>query len=209
LPFVSIDGIDGSGKTTQVRLLCSALEAEGKNVVRTKEPDGGRLGFEVRAMLTKENRSLSRIEELLLVSASRYDHVRSVVRPALKAGDWVVSDRFVDSTFAFQAYGDDGLTALFKTVTSLIVDDSFPDFTFILDLPEDAAVIRRDGRYGGGADPSEATRDFGTIRAGFLEAARLSPNRCHVVNAGGKENDVAARIWEKVQPNLGHGYSPN
>jgi dTMP kinase len=202
LPFVSIEGIDGSGKTTQVQFLCSALEATGKNVVRTKEPDGGRLGLEVRAMLTKENRSLSRIEELLLVNASRYDHVRSVIRPALKAGDWVISDRFVDSTFAFQAYGDDSLTALFKTVTALVVNDSLPDFTFILDLPEDEAMTRRRGRPGAGTDPTEAIRNFRTIRAGFLEAARLAPNRCHVVDARSEETEVAARIWQVLKPIL-------
>jgi dTMP kinase len=202
LPFVSIEGIDGSGKTTQVRLLCSALEAVGKNVVRTKEPDGGRLGAEVRAMLTKKNRPLSRIEELLLVSASRYDHVRSVIRPALKAGSWVVSDRFVDSTFAFQAYGDDGVTALFKTVTSAVVDRIFPDFTFILDLPEGDAVTRRGSRSGAGTDPSESRRDFRTVRAGFLEVARLVPHRCHVVDASEREHEVAARIWEMLQLNL-------
>jgi dTMP kinase len=202
LPFVSIEGIDGSGKSTQAQRLVAALEAAGRRVVRTKEPDGGRLGMEVRAMLTKEDRSLSRVEELLLVSASRYDHVRSIIRPALQAADWVVSDRFVDSTFAFQAYGCEQLKALFEAVTSIVVDGTFPNFTFILDLPEDEAIARRGDRPQPDADPSEARRDFRIIRAGLLEAARLWPDRCHVLDARRGEDEVAAGIWGVLRPEL-------
>ena len=98
-------------------------------------------------MLTKRDRSLSPVEELLLVSAARYDHVRSIIQPALKAGVWVVSDRFVNSAFAFQAYGCERLRGLFEAVTSIVVNGTFPNFTFILDLPEDEAIARR-GRRG-------------------------------------------------------------
>jgi dTMP kinase len=201
LPFVSIEGIDGSGKSTQARRLSAALEAAGKKVILTKEPDGGRLGLEVRAILTKQ-RSLSRVEELLLVSASRYDHVRSVIRPALKDGNWVVSDRFLDSTFAFQAYGSDRLNRLFDAVSSIVVDGTFPDFTFILDLPADEALARRINRSGLVTDPSEGSRDFQTIRAGLLEALRLWPHRCHLIDARESEDEVAARLWRLLQPAL-------
>ncbi|MBY3033683.1 dTMP kinase [Rhizobium leguminosarum] len=105
MPFVSIEGIDGSGKSVQVKRLVERLRAEGRSVVQTKEPDGGWLGKEIRAILTQGDRQLERVEELLLVNAARYDHVQSVIRPALVRGNWVVSDRYFDSTYALQVFG--------------------------------------------------------------------------------------------------------
>lgn len=90
MPFISIEGIDGSGKTEQVRLLVERLRNAGQTVLQTKEPDGGHLGAEVRAILTRPNRKLAAAEQLLLVSAARFDHVRSVIRPALAKGKWRV-----------------------------------------------------------------------------------------------------------------------
>ncbi|MDX1121822.1 dTMP kinase [Sinorhizobium medicae] len=203
MPFVSIDGIDGSGKTLQVRHLVERLRAEGRTVVQTKEPDGGRLGKEIRTILTRTERQLERVEELLLINAARYDHVRSVIRPALAAGDWVVSDRYFDSTYALQVFGAaDELGPLFDAVLRTVVGDTRPDATIILDLPANKAAARRKIRKDGPSDPAEATRDFAQIAAGFRSAAAQDPGRCHIVNADRPEEIVRADIWAKIAPLL-------
>jgi dTMP kinase len=203
LPFVSIDGIDGSGKSVQVKRLAERLRAEGKNVVQTKEPDGGRLGEEIRAILTRTDRRLESVEELLLVNAARYDHVRSVIRPALAAGDWVVSDRYFDSTYALQVFGAaDDLGTLFDAVMRTVVGDTRPDATIILDLPADKAAARREIRKDGLSDPAELTRDFAQIAAGFRSAAARDPDRCHIVKADCTEEEVQADIWSRIAPLL-------
>jgi dTMP kinase len=102
MPFVSFEGVDGGGKTTQLRLLGDWLDERGETVTCTREPGGGSLGMAVRDIFTAPGRALplSPTEELLLINAARYDHVRSVIRPALARGEWVLTDRFMDSTCA-------------------------------------------------------------------------------------------------------------
>ncbi len=196
MPFVSIEGIDGSGKTVQVRLLVERLRSNGLTVLQTKEPDGGQLGAEVRAILTRPGRQLSPAEQLLLVSAARFDHVRSVIRPALTNGQWVVSDRFIDSTYAFQvAVSDADLHQLFRATHDVVVESTLPDLTIILDLPLEVARGRRGLRSDGVLDPAEATRNFAAIREGLLAVAREAPRRCHVVDANQTPDAVAQDVW--------------
>lgn len=203
MPLISIDGIDGSGKTVQVENLVHRLRGEGKTVVQTKEPDGGHLGKEIRTILTRTGRELARVEELLLINAARYDHVRSVIRPALAAGHWVVSDRYFDSTYALQVFGArDDLSSLFDTVMQAVVGDTRPEATFILDLPEDKAVGRRRNRKDGPADPAESRRDFEQIAEGFCTVATQDPERCHLINADRAEEEVHADIWARICPLL-------
>ncbi|KQQ44710.1 thymidylate kinase [Duganella sp. Leaf126] len=200
MPFISIEGIDGSGKTNQVRMLVERLKSLGEDVLQTKEPDGGHLGAEVRAILTCPDRQLAPAEQLLLVSAARFDHVRSVIRPALTNGKWVISDRFIDSTYAFQvAVSDDDLYQLFRSTREIVVGTTLPDLTIILDLPLDVAFGRRELRRDGVLDPAEAMRDFAAIREGLLTVAREDTKRCHVINANQTLNAVAQDIWCIVQ----------
>jgi dTMP kinase len=199
LPFISVDGIDGSGKTLQVERLVHRLRGEGKTVLQTKEPDGGHLGKEIRAILTRGNRRLTRIEELLLVNAARYDHVRSVIRPALTAGHWVVSDRFLDSTYALQVFGaKNDLSSLFSAITQTVIEETLPDATFILDLPEGEAESRRRSRQTDQIDPAESLRDFAQRREGFRVAARKAPGRCHIVSANRSADEVHDEIWTRT-----------
>lgn len=203
MPFVSVDGIDGSGKTVQVERLVARLRGEGRTVVQTKEPDGGRLGKEIRSILTQPRRQLTRVEELLLINAARYDHVRSVIRPALVAGYWVVSDRFLDSTYALQVFGArDDLGPVFDAIVRVVVGDTRPDATVILDLPAERAAGRRENREDGAVDPAEARRDFVQIAAGFRSAATQDPRRCHIVNADRPVEEVHADIWARIGPFL-------
>ncbi|MBV5634620.1 dTMP kinase [Pseudomonas aeruginosa] len=201
--FVSIEGIDGSGKTEQVKLLVEHLRNTGRTVLQTKEPDGGHLGTEVRAILTNPDRQLTPTEQLLLVSAARFDHVRSVIRPALASGQWVISDRFIDSTYAFQvAVSDADLRQLFRSTCDIVVGSTLPDLTIILDLPLEVARGRRDQRRDGVLDPAEATRDFAVIREALIAMARQEPERCHVIDADQPSDAVARDIWRLVEPFL-------
>lgn len=203
MPFVSFEGIDGSGKSTQARLLADWLTARGEPVKLTKEPDGGRLGPAVRAMLVDSRNAgaLSAVEELLLISAARYDHVRSVIAPALAEGVWVISDRFFDSTFAIQMFETGLEPALFEIVTRAAVGGVAPDLTFILDLPPDLARQRRNERAGlKAADPAEDYRDFARIRRGLQAVAQQSPHRCKLIDASvSDEGRVAAAVRAVVE----------
>lgn len=203
VPFISVEGVDGSGKTEQVRRLVEHLNSAGLKVLQTKEPDGGHLGAEVRAMLTRSGRVLDAVEQLLLVSAARFDHVRSVIRPALEQGQWVVSDRFIDSTYAFQvAASKMSLHAMFRVVGEAVVGATYPKLTIILDLPLEVAQGRRTLRCDGVEDPAEGTRDFAAIRNGLLELAKEDPERCRLINADQPADAVAKDIWKLVEPLL-------
>lgn len=201
MAFVTFEGIDGSGKTTQAKRLVAELRERGVQVVATKEPDGGHIGKEIRAILVKQRElRLDAYEEALLVSAARYDHVRSVIRPALDAGLWVVCDRFIDSTFAFQTFENSVSQSFFDVVSSHIVGTTLPDFTFILDIDADAALRRRaENTAARASDPAEAHRNFGRIRRGLLEAARRDPQRCHVIDATGSEEWITAQILDVLR----------
>ncbi|CDX21305.1 Thymidylate kinase [Mesorhizobium plurifarium] len=200
MPFVSIEGIDGSGKTLQAEFLAASLRARNLKVLRTKEPDGGWIGLGVRSILTAERPSpLSPQEEMLLISAARFNHVRGVIRPALVAGNWVVTDRFVDSTFAFQVYQTGVSERAFEEITAEVVGNTMPNFTFILDIDADTAVRRRNARGGKpGDDPAEATRNFARIRNGYLEMARRAPRRCYIIDATATPSVVADRIMSII-----------
>lgn len=203
MQFISIEGIDGSGKTEQVKLLVERLRNTGRTVLQTKEPDGGHLGSEVRAILTRADRQLTPTEQLLLVSAARFDHVQSVIRPALDSGHWVVSDRFIDSTYAFQvAVSDVDLNRLFQSTCDIVVGATLPDLTFILDLSLEVACARRNQRRDGVQDPAEATRNFAAIRKALITTARQNPKRCHVIDADQPPEAVARDIWRLVEPLL-------
>jgi dTMP kinase len=200
MPFVSIEGIDGSGKTTQTEFLDATLRSRGLNVLRTKEPDGGWIGAEVRSILVKDRDApLSPQEEMLLVFAARYNHVHQVIRPILEAGGWVVTDRFADSTFAFQVFETGVSEAAFDAIRTEVLGETIPDFTFILDIDPATAVNRRGIRGGKkDVDPAEATRNFERIRNGLLEVARREPVRCHVIDATAPPQRVADMIIAKI-----------
>jgi dTMP kinase len=161
------------------------------------------LGAEVRAILTRPNRRLAPAEQLLLVSAARFDHVHSVIRPALLDSQWVVSDRFIDSTYAFQvAVSDVDLHEMFRSIRDIVVGATHPDLTIILDLPLEVALGRRRQRRDGIADPAEDTRDFAAIRNALVALAHQEPGRCHVIDANRSLSAVARDIWRLVEPLL-------
>jgi dTMP kinase len=191
--FITLEGGEGAGKSTQAKLLAEALTARGLAVLRTREP-GGAPGAEVlRDLLLGGKVPWSPAAETLLHFAARAEHVERTIRPALEAGMWVVCDRFYDSTMAYQGYGLGADRATIAALTGLV--GAHPDLTIVLDVSEDVAVARQLKR-GMDADRYERLDAFfhRRVRQGFREIAAAAPERCVVVGADGAAPEVNAAI---------------
>jgi dTMP kinase len=204
--FITLEGPDGAGKSTQARLLAAALEAAGHRVVLTREPGGAPGAEAIRQLLVQgEPGRWSAMTELLLFTAARRDHLERTLAPALAAGAVVVCDRFVDSTRAYQSAGRDGGVGR-DAVDALhrLCIGRDPDLTLILDLDPAAAGARGAAR-GGGEDRFER---FGLdfqhrLRAAFADIAAAEPTRCAVIDAAGDVADVSARVRAAVAARTG------
>ena len=197
--FISFEGIDGVGKSTQADLMQSYLAAKGLEVTRTLEPGGSDLGVEIRHLLLHRKGEVSVRSEALLYAADRAHHVASVIRPALAKGQIVISDRFLDSSVAYQGAGRELDLTEVRNLSLWAVDNLLPDLTVLLDLDAAAASIRRGTT---GAEPdrleSEKISFFEAARNTYLELAKNEPNRFHVVDASQDPNS----IWKQIQPRL-------
>ncbi|MCQ2388257.1 MAG: dTMP kinase [Kiritimatiellae bacterium] len=198
--FITFEGGEACGKSTQIRRFADALRAEGREVLLTREPGGTRLSELVRGLL-KDEREDPPVDraELLLFLAARAQLVKNVIRPALAKGVWVVSDRFCDSTFAYQGYGRGMPLDAIRLMNAFATEDLKPDLTFLLDVPPETARARRAGREAAtatAADRIEAAGDafHARLRTGFLEMAAAEPDRIRVVDASGDVDDVARKI---------------
>jgi dTMP kinase len=195
--FITLEGGEGAGKSTQVGLLADALTARGLPVLRTREP-GGAPGAEVlRGLLLGGEVAWSAPAETLLHFAARAEHVERTIRPALEAGMWVVCDRFYDSTMAYQGYGLGADRATIATLTGLV--GVHPDLTIVLDVSEKVAVERQLQR-GMDAERYERLDAFfhRRVNAAFREIAAGAPQRCVVVSADGAESEVQAACLAAV-----------
>jgi dTMP kinase len=199
--FVTFEGLDGSGKSTQARRLAAHLRATGREVVETREPGGSRGAEEIRALLVSgETGRWSPETECLLFTAARRDHLERTIAPALDRGATVVCDRFADSTRVYQGVARADLRGVVDALHALMIGRE-PDLTLILDLDPAEAVARGAAR-GGSEDRFERLGpDFqARLRAGFLALAAEFPDRCRVVPAGGDPEAVAARVAALVAP---------
>jgi dTMP kinase len=209
--FITIEGGEGTGKSTQVRLLAKGLETAGVDVVVTREPGGSPGAEEIRTLLvTGATGRWSPMTEALLHYAARYDHLEKTVLPALEAGRWVISDRFADSTMAYQGYGH-GLGR--KTVNALhrlVVGDFAPDLTLILDMPVELGLSRA-GHRAGGEDRYErmGTAFHERLREGFMDIAARDLRRCVTITATGTIEQVQTVLREIVHEILGVDLSPS
>jgi dTMP kinase len=197
--FISFEGIDGVGKSTQADLMQSYLAAKGLEVTRTLEPGGSDLGVEIRHLLLHRKGEVSVRSEALLYAADRAHHVASVIRPALAKGHIVISDRFLDSSVAYQGAGRELDLTEVRNLSLWAVDNLLPDLTVLLDLDAGAASIRR-GKTGAEPDrlESEKITFFEAARNTYLELAKKEPNRFHVVDASQDPDS----IWKLIQPRL-------
>lgn len=193
--FISFEGIDGSGKSTQLRLLAARLRAEGATVVETREPGGSPGAEQIRRLLVEGDPGRWSAEtEILLFTAARRDHLERTIRPALAAGAIVLCDRFADSTRVYQGVARADLRPMVDAAHALAIGVE-PDLTLILDLDPGTALARGTAR--GGAEDRFERIGAGfqaRLRAGFLALAAEFPRRCRVVAADGATEEVAARV---------------
>ncbi len=207
--FISFEGSEGCGKSTQVELFARHLRAIGYRVRTTREPGGTPIGEEIRFTLkhSKNNTAMTPEEELLLMNASRAQLVREVIRPALAAGEVVVCDRFYDSAMAYQGYGRQLDLKLVQSCIDIAVGDTRPDLTLLLTVPPEIAELRRAMRQS--TLPfmrdriEEADRKFfERVEQGFAAIAAAEPNRFRNVDATGSIDFVSDRVWELARPAL-------
>ncbi|HRQ82539.1 MAG TPA: dTMP kinase [Azospirillaceae bacterium] len=202
--FITLEGGEGAGKSTQARRLAEALAARGVDCLLTREPGGSPGAEEIRALLVNgEPGRWSPTTEALLLTAARRDHLERTVQPALAAGRWVVCDRFSDSTLAYQGYGAglplDDLRTLFR----LALGDFMPDLTLVFDLPVDVGLGRATARAGGEDRFERMGRDFHQrLRDGFRAIAAAEPERCAVIDAGADIDAVTADVLAVVSARL-------
>ncbi|HXR94817.1 MAG TPA: dTMP kinase [Rhizomicrobium sp.] len=198
--FITLEGGEGSGKSTQAKRLAAALEAKGMPTLTTREPGGSPGAEEIRALLVQgEPGRWDPLTETLLLYAARADHVRHVIGPALRAGKWVISDRFNDSSFVYQGIGRGVARETIRRIDSVVLDDFKPDFTLVLDIDVDTGLKRAGARGGKENRFENFDRDFHErLRQGFIEIAKRHPDRCALIDAAGTPDEVAAAIWATV-----------
>lgn len=203
--FVTLEGGEGAGKTTQRGLLAAALRQAGIEAVETREPGGAPGAEEIRRLLVSgAPERWDAMTETLLHFAARRDHLVHTVWPALQAGSWVVSDRFADSTRAYQGYGHGLGLPVVEALYRVAVGDFAPDLTIVLDVPVADGIARTRGRDGAEDRYERMDRSFHErLRAGFLEIAAAEPARCVVVDATAAVETVHAQILGAVRSRLG------
>ena len=203
--FITIEGGEGAGKSTQVRLLAEALERAGKTVCATREPGGSPGAEEIRRLLVAG--AVERwdpLTEALLHFAARREHLNKVIWPKLAAGTWIVSDRFADSTMAYQGYGMGLGRDVIEQLYALVVGDFAPDLTVILDLPVELGLERAAARRDGEDRYERLGQEFHTrLREAFRDIARREPGRCVLIDAGGDPAAVHAALRARVAERLG------
>jgi dTMP kinase len=197
--FISFEGIDGVGKSTQADLLEAWLTEQDKEVVRTLEPGGTDVGVEIRKILLHHKGDLAPRAEAALFAADRAHHVASKIRPALEQGKIVITDRYFDSSVAYQGAGRDLSRTEVRDLSLWAVGGLLPHLTVLLDLPADKAMARRNSS---GTEPDrlekEKTEFFETVRSAYLDLAKTEPERFLVVDASVSVEQMQAVIRERV-----------
>ncbi|MEN6521943.1 MAG: dTMP kinase [Armatimonadota bacterium] len=197
--FISLEGPEGSGKSTQIRLLAAALEDQGYNVVVTAEPGGDPVAQEIRSIVLHSKSDIAPEAELLLYLAARAQHVRHIILPALQRGEIVVSDRYADSSFAYQGYARGLDLATLRELNDFATGGLVPDLTLLLDVPVEFGLERQQDKN---RFEAESVAFHEKVRAGFLDLAKAEPKRWAVIDATGSIEEVRERVIDAVWSRL-------
>ena len=201
--FISFEGIDGVGKSTQADALETFVRSHGLDVVRTFEPGGTELGQEIRHLLLHRKGDVAPRAEALLYAADRSHHVATKIRPALEAGKVVIIDRYLDSSVAYQGAGRELETKEIRDLSLWATNGLLPNLTILLDLDPELARARRDTT---GTEPDRLEREkvefFAAVRAGYLELAKAEPERFLVIDATSSKEQIQAQIQARVTERL-------
>lgn len=209
--FITFEGGEGAGKSTQARFLAERLRAQGIQIVLTREPGGSAFAEQVRELiLGPHTANHSALSEALLFCAARADHLERTIRPALEAGQWVICDRFSDSTRVYQGVAGGLPKGVIEALERIVVDDTVPDVTIVLDLPAADGLARAQRRNDGaalaGAEPDgyegRPLAYHERLRDGFLMIATAEPERCVVIDALQPQVEVAEQVWGTIDMRL-------
>jgi dTMP kinase len=204
--FVTLEGGEGAGKSTQLRLLDQRMASAGVETISTREPGGSPGAEAIRDLLLgPQSRRFDPLAEALLFGAARADHLATVIRPALEAGSWVLCDRFADSTRAYQGAAGGLPAGMIAMLERLVVAETAPDLTVILDLDPAIGLARAAARRGAGAADrfeGEAASFHRKLRDAFLAIAAAEPMRCAVIDATQPVEVIADTIWQVVRTRL-------
>ncbi len=193
--FITLEGVEGVGKTTNLNFIASYLTSNGKKIITTREPGGTKIAEKIRDLLLEHNEEkLCNESELLLMFAARAQHIENIIKPALDAGKWVVCDRFTDATYAYQGGGRHFKMADINWFEKFVQKGLSPDKTVLLDLSVDVGLERAAGRSEPDRFESEKKAFFNNVRRVYLERAKAEPNRFCIVDA--------SKSIEQVQKNI-------
>lgn len=202
--FITFEGGEGAGKSTQVLRLVARLESAGHEVVKTREPGGSPGAESIRDLVLRGAADRwSPVTETLLMYAARRDHIERVIRPALARGAWVVCDRFADSTRAYQGAAGGTAPGLIAALETFVLEDIKPDLTLVFDLPVDIGLARAHARAGAEMRfESKGTAFHERLREGFRAIAEAEPERCALIDASGGMDEVEGEVWRAVSDRL-------
>jgi dTMP kinase len=203
--FITFEGIDGCGKSTQLRLLASELRVRGLQIVATREPGGTTLGQRLRAALLDVDEQVDPLAELLVFAADRAHHVRTLLLPALEANQIVLSDRYADATVAYQGAGRGFEPKLIEDIVQLATGGLRPDLTLLFDLSVAESAVRTRRRVASKNSDRLDSEDVGfhtRVRNAYLELAKAEPERFRVIDARGKTQETQQKVMDIVIPFL-------
>jgi dTMP kinase len=204
--FITFEGGEGGGKSTQLKALARMLRETGYDVIETREPGGSPMGERIRDMLLDPQARLDPVAQLLLFSAARRDHVQTLIAPALARGTWVLCDRFADSSRAYQGAAGSVDMKLLRTIERAAVSETQPDLTIILDIAPEIALPRAHARRGkttqADAFESADLAFHQRVRQAFLAIASEEPKRCVVIDANATVEVVASHVAAAVRARL-------